>query len=62
MRWQCARDCGAGGTKRYLTREAAERYARAFDREDRDDLGKRAPLVALFPLRLMRALRRRKRS
>jgi hypothetical protein len=58
MRWRCAR-CGAGGAKRYPTAEAAARYASAFDREDRDDLGRRAPLVALFPLRLLRAARRR---
>ena len=31
-----------------------------FDREDREDLGRRAPLVGLFPLRLMRALRIRR--
>jgi hypothetical protein len=35
----------------------AARYAAAFDREDRRDLGKRAPLVALFPLRLSRRAR-----
>jgi hypothetical protein len=61
MRWECRRGCGAGGSKRYGTAEDAARYARAFDREDRDDLGKRAPLVGLFPLRLARALRRRRR-
>ncbi|MFF0065375.1 hypothetical protein ACFYRC_28195 [Streptomyces sp. NPDC005279] len=60
MRWQCARGCGAGGSKRYPTAEEAKRYARAFDREDREDLGRRAPLVGLFPLRLMRALRIRR--
>jgi hypothetical protein len=61
MRWECRRGCDAGGSKRYATAEEAGRYAAAFDREDRDDLGKRAPLLGLFPLRLMRALRRRKR-
>jgi hypothetical protein len=60
MRWSCAR-CGAlGGEKMYPTAAEAERYARAFDREDREDLGRRAPLVGLFPLRLARALRRRR--
>jgi hypothetical protein len=59
MRWSCERGCGAGGTKRYPTADEAARYARAFDREDRDDLGRRAPLVALFPLRLLRGSRRR---
>src|SRR5581483_5051201 len=44
MRWTCAR-CGAiGGEKTYASDEEAARYARAFDREDRDDLGHRAPL------------------
>ncbi|WP_406730324.1 hypothetical protein [Streptomyces sp. NBC_01794] len=60
MRWQCARGCGAGGSKRYPTAEEAKRYARALDREDREDLGRQAPLVGLFPLRLMRALRIRR--
>jgi hypothetical protein len=59
LRWGCARGCGASGTKRYATAEQARRYAAAFDREDRDDLGRRAPLVGLLPLRLLRALRRR---
>ena len=62
MRWDCQRGCGAGGAKRYATSEDAERYAAAFDREDREDLGRRAPLVGLFPLRLWRAARRRSRS
>jgi hypothetical protein len=62
MRWRCERGCGTGSEKRYPTAEDAERYARAFDREDREDLGRRAPLVALFPLRLMRAARRRTRG
>lgn len=56
--WSCARGCGAGGTKRYPSASDAERYARAFDREDRHDLGRRAPLLGLLPLRLWRALRR----
>jgi hypothetical protein len=61
MRWTCQRGCGAGGTKRYSTAEAAARYAAAFDHEDRDDLGRRAPLVAGFPLRIARAIRSRRR-
>lgn len=59
MRWSCARGCGAGGAKEYDTPSRAQRYARAFDRKDSADLGRRAPLVGLFPLRLLRALRRR---
>lgn len=60
MRWRCARGCGAGGAKTYATASDARRYAAAFDRRDREDLGRRAPLIGLFPLRLLRALRRRR--
>ncbi|MCW2951459.1 MAG: hypothetical protein JWQ48_629 [Conexibacter sp.] len=61
MRWACER-CGfEGGEKRYPTAEQAAGFARAFDREDRDELGRRAP-VGLLPLRLLRAARRRRRS
>jgi hypothetical protein len=61
MRWDCERGCGAGGSKRYATDADAEFYARAFDREDRGELGRRAP-VGLLPLRVARALRRRRRG
>jgi hypothetical protein len=62
MRWACAR-CGAeGGSKTYGSAAEAARYAAAFDREDRADLGRRAPLVAGLPLRVVRALRRRRRT
>jgi hypothetical protein len=59
VRWHCERGCGAGGSKRYRTAAEASRYAAAFDREDRADLGRRAP-VGLFPLRLLRAVRGRR--
>jgi hypothetical protein len=60
MRWTCER-CGAvGGEKTYASRDEAARYARALDREDRSDLGRRAPLVGLLPLRLWRAWRDRR--
>jgi hypothetical protein len=60
MTWDCAR-CGvAGGSKTYATAAEAERFAAAFDREDRSEVGRRAPLVALLPLRLWRALRDRR--
>lgn len=59
LRWECERGCGANGSKTYDSPSAARRYARAFDREDRDDLGRRAPLVGLLPLRVMRAFTRR---
>jgi hypothetical protein len=56
LRWRCARGCGAGGEKHYATVEQAARYARAFDREDREDLGRR-PLLSLLPLWLIRRAR-----
>ncbi len=59
MSWSCVR-CGAGGEKRYASADDAARYARAFDREDRDDLGRRAPLVGLLPLRFWRLWRDRR--
>jgi hypothetical protein len=62
MRWACARACGAGGEKRYPTAADAARYAREFDREDRHELGRRAPLVGLLPLRLLHAFRERRRQ
>jgi hypothetical protein len=62
MRWECERSCGAGGSKDYASPEDAAKYARAFDHRDADDLGKRAPLVGLFPLRLVRAVRERRRA
>ncbi len=60
MRWHCERGCGAAGSKRYATAAEAQRYAAGLDREDRQDLGHRAPLVAGLPLRLVRALRQRR--
>jgi hypothetical protein len=61
MLWRCARGCGAEGSKRYPTAQDAERYARAFDREDQADVGRRAPL-GLLPLRLLRTWRLRRRK
>lgn len=58
VRWTCERGCGAGGEKLYSTPADAQRYARAFDRKDSADLGRRAPLIGLLPLRIWRALRR----
>jgi hypothetical protein len=57
MRWDCERGCGARGSKQYETPDDASRFARAFDHEDRDDAGLRAPLFGMFPLRLYRALK-----
>lgn len=58
MRWQCQRGCPAGGAKLYASPAAARRYAAAFDREDREDLGRRAPILGMFPLRVWYKLRR----
>lgn len=38
----------------------ARRYAAAFNRRDSDDLGKRAPLLGLLPLRVWRRFARRR--
>jgi hypothetical protein len=53
LRWDCARGCGASGSKRYPSAADAARYAAAFDREDADALGRR-PLLSLLPLALSR--------
>ena len=59
MRWACERGCGAGGEKRYPDAAAAARYARAFDREDTQDLGKR-PTLSTLPLWLARRAARKR--
>jgi hypothetical protein len=60
MHWQCERGCDDGkGSKQYNAPEQARRYAVAFNRKDSADLGKRAPLIGLLPLRLWRKVRRR---
>ncbi len=56
MRWACERGCGFDGSKVYPTATDASRYARALDREDRSDLGRRAPLIGLLPLRIWRRM------
>ena len=58
MRWACERGCGAAGEKHYATPEDAGRYARALDREDRSDVGRR-PLLSLLPVGLARRFWRR---
>ncbi|MEV6655368.1 hypothetical protein [Streptomyces sp. NPDC051219] len=45
MTWRCGQDCGAHGSNQYASAEDAKHYARAFDREDSEDLGPRAPLI-----------------
>ena len=58
MRWGCERCGDATGAKEYQTTADAHRYAAAFNERDAADLGKRAPLIGLLPLRLWRRLRR----
>jgi hypothetical protein len=58
MRWACGRCGQAEGAKEYGTSDEARRYATAFNKRDSDDLGKRAPLIGLLPLRLWRRFRR----
>ncbi|HEX5511791.1 MAG TPA: hypothetical protein VFX41_08745 [Actinomycetales bacterium] len=57
MTWTCQRGCDVGDSKVYPSPADAARYAAAFDHEDRQDLGRRAPLVAGLPLRVIRAVR-----
>lgn len=57
MTWRCARCAVVAGQKQYDTAAEAQRYAAAFDRRDADDLGRRAPLIGLFPLRLWHKFR-----
>jgi hypothetical protein len=59
MQWACERCGQAAGAKQYDTAADAQRYATAFNRRDTADLGKRAPLIGLLPLRLWRIVRRR---
>jgi hypothetical protein len=53
MRWSCERCGEEGGSKTYASAADAERYARALDRRDAEDVGKR-PLLSLLPLWLAR--------
>ncbi|MGN6129854.1 MAG: hypothetical protein ACTHOK_05885 [Nocardioidaceae bacterium] len=62
MTWECERGCGLAGQKEYATAGEAARYARAFDKRDTSDLGRRAPLIGLFPLRVWRWLRSRQET
>lgn len=60
MRWECERGCAeGGGEKTYPTAAEAERFAEAFDRRGDAGLGRNAPLLGMFPLRIWRWLRRR---
>jgi hypothetical protein len=54
MRWTCEWCGGAAGAKDYGSSAEALRYAAAFNKRDTADLGKRAPLIGLLPLRVWR--------
>ena len=56
MLWACER-CGEGSTKQYASAAEATRYASALDRRPNADLGKRAPLIGMLPMRLWRKWR-----
>jgi hypothetical protein len=58
MLWRCER-CEERGRKLYDSPARARRYALALDREDRGELGRRAPLLGMFPLRIAHWLRTR---
>jgi hypothetical protein len=57
--WARRRCGGESGEKRYDSEADARRYAAAFNRRDSEDLGRRAPLLGLLPLRIWRWLRHR---
>ena len=62
MYWQCQRGCPAGANKTYASAAEATRFAMSLDREGRDELGRNAPLVGLFPLRAWHRLKQRSRE
>jgi hypothetical protein len=59
LTWRCERGCGARGSRECASATDARRYAIAFDREDRDALGRR-PLLSLLPLGLARRARNKR--
>ncbi len=61
MTWTCQRGCAVGGSKSYASAAEARKFATAFDKEDADDLGRRAPLLGMLPLRMARAVRQLRR-
>ncbi len=53
MVWSCTR-CAAGSSRRYSTPAEAARFSEALNVRATTDLGKRAPIVGLLPLRVWR--------
>lgn len=60
MSWSCERGCGTGGERPYATAEEAARYASAFDVDHRSELGRDAPPLGMFPLRVAWWLKQRR--
>ena len=58
MYWECTRNCGAGGSKRYASAEDANRYAAALEGDRGPIAHRRTPLVSTLPLWLVRRVRR----
>ncbi|MDX6631567.1 MAG: hypothetical protein QOH00_3813 [Gaiellales bacterium] len=59
MHWECARKCGARGSKRYTSADDASRYARGLEGDSVPAGEGRMPLVSALPLRLLRRIRGR---
>jgi hypothetical protein len=53
MRWHCDRGCGFEGSKDYNSTAEARRYAAGLNERDSDSIGRR-PILAFWPLRLLR--------
>ncbi len=52
LHWTCERGCGTSGQRFYATAAQANRYANAFNCQDRRDFGTR-PLLSMLPLKLL---------
>lgn len=57
MTWACERCRNEFGHKDYTTERDAQRYAATFDRRESDNMGRGAPLIGLFPLRIWHKFR-----
>jgi hypothetical protein len=60
MTWRCAR-CAEGGAKQYSDPASAARFAAGLNADSAGGLGRRAPLIGLFPLRVWHHWRNRRR-
>ena len=58
--WACERGCGPAAPRSTPRPAPAAHYAAAFDRPASGDLGRKAPLLGMFPLRVWRWLRQRR--